>query len=109
MDVISVAIKIEERIKLLELGRKELQKRAEKKAGMIAEYEKALSKRILELKTQGELPATLIEKVARGDVWKERLNADLSESEYKNAIVGMSSIESEISAYQSINRYLSET
>ena len=107
MDVISVARKIEEKILLLERGRMELQKRAERVAQAIADYDKALSETILVLKHEDELNATLIGQVARGKCWKERLAMELAEREYSNATKGLACIEAEMCGWQSINRYLS--
>lgn len=109
MDVLEVATRIENKIKLLEVGRMELQRRAEKKANAIANYEKKLSQDILTLKTEDSIGVTLIVPVARGNCWKERLEMELAEAEYTNAVKGLACIEAELNGYQSINRYLSET
>ena len=116
MELIEVSQKITEKIKLLEKGRGLLNKRAERKAHAISNYEKALALTIVKLKMNAmddifgydidNLPATLIEKTARGLVYTEKLEMELAEAEYKSAIVGMNAIESELNGYQSVNRFL---
>lgn len=118
MEIVKVAGLIEQKIKLLEMGRKELKDRAQRKAETIAEYEKIMAIRILELKNkenimwQGEMiknpPNTLIEKIARGMCWQEKLETEKAEAEYRNAIAGLSCIQAELNGYQSINRFLEE-
>jgi len=119
MEINNIAKKITENILLLATTRDQLKERATKKAEAMAEYEKELSKTIIQLKngvrfkiddieTPEKLPVTIIEKVAKGICYQEKLNAELAEAEYKNCIVAMRSIEVSINAYQSINRYLDE-
>ena len=108
MEAIQVAQKIEQKINLLEKARQQLQPRAKKKAETISDYEKILSQTILRLKTEGSLPATLIEKVARGECWKARLDMELADAQYTNAIKGLAAIVAELNGWQSINRHLSE-
>lgn len=109
MDVLSVAKDIEHKIKLLEKGRDGLQALAIDKAHAIAEYDKELRIAILKLKDEGKLPATLIEKVAKGDCHKERGDKELAKALYKIQIVKMSAVEAELNGFQSINRYLAVT
>ena len=116
MEIIEVSQRITEKIKLLETGRGELRRRGKRKAEATANYEKALAITIIKLKMNAignvfgyevdNLPATLIEKTAKGLVYAEKLEMELATDEYKSAIVGMNAIESELNAYQSINRHL---
>ena len=116
MEVIEISQRITEKIELLETGRKELLKRARRKAEAVADYEKALATTIIKLRHDAipevfgfpviNLPATLIEKTARGLVYSEKLEMELAESEYKAAIVGMAAIQAELNGYQSVNRFL---
>ena len=116
MELIEISKRIQEKIELLEVGRKELLKRSHKKAESVADYEKALAITVIKLRNNaipeafGEscenLPATLIERVARGLVYEHKLKAESAEAEYKSAIEGMKAIEAELNGYQSINRYL---
>ena len=116
MELIEISHRINEKIELLEKGRSLLLKRARRKAESIANYEKVLAITIIKLKANAipeifgmeidNLPATLIEKTARGLIYSEKLEMELAEAEYKAAIVGMSAIQAELNGYQSINRFL---
>lgn len=118
MELIKVAELIEQRIRLLERGRQTLQERAERKAETIATYEKRIAVVMIELKNGVEMmweeqtiknpPATLIEKIARGICWQEKLEMEKCEAEYRNAIAGLSCIQAELNGFQSINRFLEE-
>ena len=54
-------------------------------------------------------PTTIIEKVAKGICWKECLEKDLAETQYKVNLEKADIIKAQLNGYQSINRYLSET
>ena len=119
MELLKVAKLIEDKIKLLEAGRKELKERAENKAKTSSTYDKQLARNILMLKNSDEeilwqdqkftkLPVTLVEKVAKGFVFQEAMDRDLADLQYRNACIGMNSLQAEISALQSINKHLGE-
>lgn len=118
MELIKVADKIEHRINLLEAGRKEIKKRAENKAQTIAHYEKELALTLIKIKEGVEmeleghkikaLPVSIMEKVAKGMCWKERLDMEQADAEYRNAVAGMRALEAELNGYQSIYRHLEE-
>ena len=119
MELKKVADEIESRIKLLGVARKDLRNRAENKALKTGQYEKKLAQVIMQLRNGVALelngqkikdpPTTIIEKVARGICWEEKIETDLAESEYRLALVGISSLETEIQGYQSIFKYMDET
>jgi len=116
MEIIEISKRITEQIELLEKGRAELLKRAMRKAEAIANYEKVLAMTIIKLRHDAipdvfgfpvtSLPATLIEKTARGLVYSEKLEMELADAEYKAATVGMAAIQAELNGYQSVNRFL---
>lgn len=118
MDVITVAKEIENRIQMLSLGRTKLVALSEEKAKKSADYEKAIAKTIMKLKNgesislDGETiqnpPASVLDKLSKGICWEEGMAKDMAEGAYKAAIVIMSTIESELNGWQSINRYLKE-
>jgi len=119
MELTKVSALIEGKIKLLEAGRKELQSRAERKAETIAAYEKRIGVIMVELKNGVEMlwegqtvkdpPTTLIEKIARGMAWEEKLEMEKCDALYRNAIAGLACIQAELNGFQSINRFQSET
>lgn len=118
MQVVSVAEEIEKRIKLLTRTKEELRERTEAKANAIAEYEKRLAIVIIGLKNGKEFeidgekiqnpPATIIEKVAKGVCWREKLEMDKAETSYKSLITAIECIKAELNGYQSIYKHLDE-
>lgn len=110
------AKKIEEKIRLLEVGRAELLDKAKFKAESIAHYDKKMAIVLIKLKNGEQLAldgnvinncqASIMDKIARGICWEEKLQMDLAESEYKIVISKMDSVRAELNGYQSINRYL---
>jgi hypothetical protein len=114
MDVIDTNRAIENKIALLSQCRSQLQKRAEEKAKAIADYDKAIAicmlrmknKQLMELDGQKieDPPNTLVEKLAKGICWKERLDMEKADSLYKALISSMDSIQAEMNGLQSISR-----
>ena len=96
MEIVEVASQIQGKIKQLELGRDIIKERAREKAEAIGEYEKEIAKILIGLKNgkeftlEGEVikdpPASITEKIARGICYQEKINAELKETEYRNAI-----------------------
>jgi hypothetical protein len=116
MDIVNVANEIQIKINILIDARKKLLEKGNLKGAAIAEYEKSIAITIIKLRN-GELfeidgaqikepPVTLIEKIARGICWKERLEQDRAETDYKSLITFIQTVEAEMNALQSINRYL---
>lgn len=118
MDIIDTAKSIQRKIALLEKGRDILKERSEEKAKSMAEYDRVIALTIIKLKNgqvfelDGEKvqnpPSTLIEKLAKGICWKEKLAMERGEAEYKNAIVGMDAIKAEMNGYQSIHKNMTD-
>jgi len=104
--LIQIANEIRAKIKLLEKGRAELQGKAQGKANAIAEYDKVLAIAIIKYRDAGKYPATLIEKIAKGDCYKERAKAELTEAEYKLTVTKMNGIQAELNGYQTIYKHL---
>jgi len=101
----SVAAEIQLTIGKIEKTLDTIKEYADKKATTIAEYEKALSIAVLRLKTEGEY-VSVIDRLARGDCWKQKLEADKAESYYRNAIKGLEAFEAILNGWQSIFRHL---
>jgi hypothetical protein len=118
MELIEIGQAIKKKIALLEKMRIEIRDRAEKKAIEAAAYDRAIAITIIRLRNgqiyelDGEtidgikLPANLLEKIAKGICWKERLEADKAEAFYKSLISNIDSVQAELNGYQSINRHL---
>lgn len=116
MEVVEVANRIEETIKEIGKALKKIKERAENKARSAAEYDNALAITMIKLKNgrinkyQDEplenLPATLIEKIAKGICFEQLFNRDKCEAEYKNAVIGLQALQAMLNGYQSIFRHL---
>jgi len=120
MEITSIAKQIQGHIGLLEIGRKELQKRAEEKAKAMSECEKQMAITIIHLAIDKEvldgdgelikdIGATNREVLAKGVCNKHRYEMDLATSRYKNAVTGLTVIMAELNALQSIFRHLDNT
>lgn len=112
MDNIDIQRAIENKISLLEKMRTQLQNRAETKAKTSSDYDKAIAICILKLKN-GQLmeldgekiqdPATtIIEKIAKGICWKEKLEMEKGEQLYKALTSSIECVKSELNGLQSI-------
>jgi hypothetical protein len=118
MDVIEIAKRMNHRINALETARGHLQSLAALKAESIALYEKVLAVTIIKIKNGMEVelegrhivnpPVTIMEKIARGICWEEKLAMEKAEALYKAETVCMSALAAELNGYQSINKYLGE-
>ena len=117
--IIQISEEIQKKIKEIEDVRKTIRKRGEEKATAISEYEKAIAICLIGLKNGEEFeldgkvikkpPASIMEKLAKGICWKEKLEMDKAEALYKSAIANMDAICAQLNAYQSLNRYLDRT
>ncbi len=118
MELLKISQEIKNKIDLLAKGRAELSTRALAKAEAVSDYDRMLAKTLIALKNGVEFvldeetiispPATITEKIARGICWKEKLEQEKAEALYRNASLGLSSLMSELSALQSILKYLEE-
>lgn len=107
MEVYELAIALQNKVKLLEKGRQILKERAEAKAKAISEYDKALGLSILELKESH--PATICEKIAKGQIYQKRYDMEVADAMYRNAVTKIECVKAELNGLQSVNRHLSET
>ena len=118
MEVNLVAQKIEEKIKQLEKLTSMLKDRAEAKAKTSAEYDKQMALVIVKIRnkaikeyegfTLDDLPANLLEKIAKGICYQARLDMDIGKNSYKSLITAIETTRSILNGWQSVNRYLSE-
>ena len=119
MEVIQIAQEIEKKIKLLEQARNKLKKYGDEKSETIAQYERELALTIVKLRNNAigewqelkvtDLPASIIEKTARGIVAPYLLECEKAEATYKSLVVYIDCVKSELNACQSLNRYLDQT
>ena len=118
MTPLDVADQIEHRIKELDKAKLLLKPRTDKRAETSALYDKAVAVVLIGLRNGkayemdgvaiSDPPASIMEKIAKGICWQERLNMDLAEGEYKSLITGIELLQAQLNGWQSINRHLSE-
>lgn len=118
METVEVALEIRKKIAELDTWKKELLSISVPKAQAESDYDKAMAKTIIGLKNgiSYEIdsifiqnpPATVMDRVARGICWNEKLEMDKAETKYKSTLNIINLIEAQLNGYQSINRHLSE-
>lgn len=118
MDVLNVANEIEAKIKLLDSAREALRKRVKAKIETAGSYEKLLAQTIIRARngqpitidqdTTTDIPVTILEKIAKGACWKEKMAMDEADALYRSILTQIEIIQSQLNGWQSINRYLSE-
>jgi len=117
-EILQIAQQIQSKITLLEKGRLLLSERADAKATTMGMYDKKLAVTIMKLKNGVEMtledetikdpPTTIVDKIARGICYQEKIDMELATAQYKNATEGLSCIQAELNGLQSKNKYLSE-
>lgn len=107
MEAVQVSRKIEADIHNLRQLCHDLEKLAGDMAQAIADYDKALKKRILELKSDG-MAVSICEKVARGDCHQELLDKELKSALFKIQNTKIECCKASLMGYQSINKHLQE-
>ena len=107
MDLININKEIYEASKRLAKGPAELFALARKNAEAERIYRRALSMEIMRLRLD-KLPATIIMDVARGNISDLLFARDLSEAEWTAGRDGLRSLQSQVSALQSIIRVQNE-
>ena len=118
MEIKDVAINIEIKIKVLEKLITALKDRAELKAKTSAEYDKQMALAIVKIRNKAikdyegfpldDLPANLLEKIAKGLCYQARLDMDIAENSYKSLITAIDTTQSILNGWQSIFRHLEE-
>lgn len=118
MEVFKVSERIESKIKELDKFKAVIKERTDRKAEANANYDKSLAVTMIKLKNGmvtefegqmlGNIPATLIEKIAKGICFNERLELEKAEAEYKSLITNIDTTCAQLNGWQSINRYLQE-
>ena len=119
MSVIETQMKIQRCIDMIDIERPKLSDMAHTKAVKIAEYEKAIAVTIMKLNAgkpaelDGETikdPAkSIMEKLAKGLCWQEKLASEVADSAYKSQVLKLDCVKAQLSGYQSVNRFLDNT
>lgn len=117
IDPIKVADLIQDKIEEIRQARSLIKSYATRKSVSAAEYSKQRAIVTLQLKNnkiqhfEGEIippnPAvTLIKTLAEGICWKEELEKEEGENQYKGLIAILDAIKAELNGLQSVNKYL---
>lgn len=116
MDIITINQQINDNIQLLRKTRDSLKLRAEDKARAAGEYEKEIAVTLLRLRNNDPVefegrtiencPVSIMEKTAKGICYKQSIEKDIAESNYKNAVHALQSVQAIINALQSMLRYI---
>jgi len=117
VEIHEVSKKIESKLGELTQLSSQLIHKAQDKAQCIADYDKALAKTIIALRNGDSFdieaykiqcpPTTIIEKVAKGIIWKKKLDMDMAESQYKILGTQIEIVKAQLNGLQTINRHLS--
>ena len=116
MNLIDISNEIQNKIKEIDDIRHSIKERGEKKAQTIAEYEKSIAITLIRLKNSDKFelegqeiynpPASIMDKLARGICWQNKLEMEKAEALYKSAITNLDATMAQMNALQSLNRYL---
>lgn len=116
MDLIDISKKILEATNKLKEMRAVVSDRGIKRANAIVEYDKALAITMIKLRNGIEMtldgekiinpPTTILEKVAKGICWKERIELEEAEAFYKSVITNIEAVKAELNGMQSLHKNL---
>ena len=115
-EIINISSQIQAKVDKLKEIRSSLVDRTARKAKAAAEYEKVLAMTMIKLRNGVEMEldghkvidvqTTVLEKISRGICWKERLELEEAEGEYKSAITNIETLKAELNGLQSIYKHL---
>ena len=115
-DLTDIATQILKAKNKLQEMRGVIAERTIRKSNAIALYDKVLATTMVKLRNGLEVefegqkildpPVTIIEKIAKGICWKERLELEQAEGEYKSLITNIETVKAELNGLQSINKHL---
>ena len=115
-DIMSISAEMDRINKAISQAVGQLTERSRAKAEANANYEKEIAKKIIMLKSgemfevdgiqMKETQASNVEKIARGICHEFLLQKDVTESAYKNLIVGIEALQSNLNSLQSRFRHL---
>lgn len=116
MKITNIAERITQKITELEHYKNNIKKLGDAKDIESANYEKQLAKTIIKIRNGAEIeidgqrisnpPVSIIEKIAKGACWSEKLRMDSAETAYKANQSMVSIAESQLNGYQSIFKHM---
>lgn len=107
MDIQSVTSKMQELEERISKAQKFLFRIAKEKAETERVYRMDLAQEIMRLRSEG-VQAVLIADIARGSVAHEKFERDFADVQYRAAIESIESMRVQMSALQSILRYMED-
>lgn len=115
-DIITIAEQITKKNQEIDLIRREIRQRGEDKATTESEYDKVIAVTLIKLKngyafeldgnTIQNPATTIMEKLAKGICWHEKLNMEKADANYKSIISNLEAAKSQLNALQSLNKHL---
>ena len=116
MDVVKIAVAIQDIIAELGEHRKAIDEAANAKAIAIAEYDRDVAISLVRLKLgegveiDGKLvkdpPVGMIDKLAKGACWEACLKKEVAEAKYKSTVTKMEVLMAQLNGFQSVFRHL---
>lgn len=115
-DLIDIAQQIYDCKEALDKMKPEIKSRAQKRASALAEYDKKIAITIMGLKNGKTFemdnqrivdpPVTVMEKLAKGLCYQEKLAMELADAEYKSLMSNIETTKAQLNGLQSINKHL---
>ena len=116
MEITKIAEQIQIKIRDIDKIRAEIKQRGQDKAQTASNYDKAIALVLIGLENGLEYvldnekvkdpPKSIMDKVARGLCWKEKLAMDQAEANYKSIISNLEAVKAQLNALQSLNKHL---
>ena len=118
METLSIVKAIDEKINVLENIKRSVKEVGDKRAEALSAYDKAIAICILRLKANDpvdfegrqvvDIAVSVMEKVAKGVCWKEKLESEKSEGRFRSIMSHLDTTKAQLNALQSILRYTEE-
>jgi hypothetical protein len=106
MDIANISDKIQKMINELNDNVPKIEQFAKKRAQAIADYEVAIGKEMVGLRSKEKMPVSMIEKVAKGNCYLAKIEMEKCDTLYKGFIKKLDVMCAVLNGYQSMNRYL---
>lgn len=107
METVKISQLILGKIEQLENLKNDLETTSLIKATTSRDYDKNMALVTLKLRSEGT-PASIIERLARGECADAKFDMEFAETKYKNVINIIHLTQAQLNGFQSINRHLSE-
>lgn len=102
--LLQISQQINDKIKELEELKNQLQFNAAKEA----DYQLALAKAILVLKSGGQTPISIIRDLAKGECYQQQLDKDTEKARYDIVKEKVDIVKAQLNGYQTIHKHMEE-